>query len=273
MKHVINEKLLKDKVRVALVGCGGTGSQVLTGLARLNKAMLALGHAGGLEITAFDPDTVSTSNVGRQLFSPADVGVNKAVLLVHRLNSFFGTNWKAVPDRLDSQTHFGYGETPHIIISCVDTKSARREIAKFCYNKGVHYWLDMGNEQVTGQVVLGQPAYRNDQRIKKDKLMDLPCVTDLFPQIMDESEPEDDTPSCSLAESLEKQDLFINQQIATSGLQLLWQLFRNGGIDNHGSFINLASGMVMPLAIDPEVWARFKPKKTRKKAVKAKEGI
>ena len=40
----------------------------------------------------------------------------------------------------------------------------------------------------------------------------------------------------------EKQDLFINQQIATSGLQILWMLFRNGGLDNHGAFINLAVG-------------------------------
>lgn len=97
--------------------------------------------------------------------------------------------------------------------------------------------------------------------------MDLPCVTDLFPQIMDENEPEDDTPSCSLAESLEKQDLFINQSVSTFALQLLWQLFRNGGLDNHGAFINLASGMVTPLPIDPETWKRFAPKKVRKRSV------
>lgn len=263
MKHITNNRLLAGKVRVALVGCGGTGSQVLTGLARLHTAMVALGHPGGLEVTAYDPDTVSLANCGRQLFSPADQGQNKAVLLAHRLNAYFGLNWKAVPEKFDSNTHFGYNNQPHIIVSCLDTKAGRREIDKFCHNCGVYYWLDTGNEHATGQVVLGQPAYRNDQRKRASRKMDLPCVTDLYPQIMDVTEPEDDTPSCSLAASLEKQDLFINQQIATSALQLLWQLFRNGGLDTHGAFINLASGMVTPLPIDPDVWARFKPKKVR----------
>jgi PRTRC genetic system ThiF family protein len=254
MKHTINSRLLQGQVRVALVGCGGTGSQVLTGLARLHTAMIALGHPGGLAVTAYDPDTVSKSNVGRQLFSPADVGHSKATLLVHRLNAFFGLNWMAKPFKFEEHT-FNYTNYPHIVISCVDTKHARREIAKLCGNNSVHYWLDYGNEQQTGQVILGQPKARLDQRKRKDQVMDLPCVTDLYPQIMDANEPEDDTPSCSLAESLEKQDLFINQQVATSGLQLLWQLFRNGGLDNHGAFINLASGMVTPLPVDPEVWA------------------
>lgn len=267
MNHIINDRLLSRKVKVALIGCGGTGSQVLTGLARLHTAMLALGHVGGLDVTAYDPDTVSKSNVGRQLFSPADVGHNKATLLIHRLNTFFGLGWKAEPYRFESR----YSTTPHIIISCVDTKAARREIAYYTYNNSVSYWLDLGNEQVTGQVILGQPTYLHDRRKKADRKMDLPCVTDLYPQIMDEDEPEDDTPSCSLAESLEKQDLFINQQVATSGLQLLWQLFRNGGLDAHGAFINLSTGMVTPLPVDPVVWARFKPVKvrTRKKKVTA----
>ena len=77
MMHTIHPSLLRGQVSVALVGCGGVGSQVLTGLARLHKALVSLGHPGGLHVTAFDPDTVSESNVGRQLFSPADVGINK----------------------------------------------------------------------------------------------------------------------------------------------------------------------------------------------------
>lgn len=272
MKHIINSRLLQGHVKVALVGCGGTGSQVLTGLARLHTAMIALGHPGGLSVTAYDPDTVSKSNVGRQLFSPADVGHNKAALLVHRLNAFFGLNWKAKPVKFESDS-FGYNDLPHIIMSCVDTKAARREIAKFCGNNSVPYWLDFGNDQVSGQVILGQPKRRFEQRRKEDCLMDLPCVNDLFPSIMDENEPEDDTPSCSLAESLEKQDLFINQQVATSGLKILWKLFRNGGLDNHGAFINQESGIETPLPVDPEAWERFKPMKKKRVRKPAKKMV
>lgn len=60
---------------------------------------------------------------------------------------------------------------------------------------------------------------------------------------------EDNTPSCSLAEALEKQDLFINQGVATFALQLLWQFIREGGLNIHGYFINLETGKVTPLPI------------------------
>lgn len=261
MNHIINSRLLSSKVEVALVGCGGVGSQVLTGLARLHTALVALGHPGGLEVTAYDPDTVSESNVGRQLFSPADVGVNKSVLLIHRLNAFFGLNWTAKPCRFPEQRM----ANPHIIISCVDTKAARREIASYCKRTHVPiYWLDMGNNLSDGQIILGQPGF--GRRITKGNQPILPTITDLYPIIMDESVPEDDDgPSCSLAEALERQDLFIGQSIATFGLQLLWSLFRNGGLDHHGYFVNLKAGRVTPLPVDAETWKRFIPRKKRPK--------
>lgn len=265
MNHIINNRLLTNTVEVALVGCGGVGSQVLTGLARLHTALVALGHPDGLHVTAYDPDTVSESNVGRQLFSPVDVGQNKAVLLIHRLNTFFGLNWTARPCRYPDIQHHSSAQ---IIISCVDTKAARREIAKQIKHTNsyspVCYWLDMGNNLADGQIILGQPGF--GRRLKKKEQPILPSVTDLYPQIMDADLPEDDDgPSCSLAEALERQDLFIGQSIATFGLQLLWSLFRNGGVDHHGYFVNLKAGRVTPLPVDPEAWKRFAPKKKRTK--------
>lgn len=262
MKHVIDNRLLTSTVNVSLVGCGGVGSQVLTGLARLHSALIALGHPGGLEVTAYDMDTVSESNIGRQLFSPADVGQFKSTLLVHRLNSFFGLKWSAKPCRFPDNSP-GFHQTPHIIISCVDTKAARREIAHYCKRNSVRYWMDCGNNLSDGQVILGQPGY-GQRRKKGDDRLILPTVVDLYKEIMDATLPEaDDGPSCSLAEALERQDLFIGQCIATFGLQLLWSLFRNGGLENHGFFVNLKAGRVAPLPIDPEAWKRFVPKKKR----------
>ena len=54
-----------DRISVALIGLGGNGGQMLTGLAKLHQAMIALGHPAGLHVTAFDNDLVSESNVGR----------------------------------------------------------------------------------------------------------------------------------------------------------------------------------------------------------------
>lgn len=258
-KHITEARLLGRQVKIALVGCGGVGAHVLSGLARLHTAIVALGHPGGIEVTVFDPDTVSQANVGRQAYSPADIGINKAVLSVHRLNSFYGLNWAAEPTRFPAPRR---NFTPEIVVSCVDTKAARREIADYCKNAGVSYWLDFGNDLVTGQVILGQPMHRWEE--KKKRPMRLPTVTELFPEIMDKNAVEDNTPSCSLQESLERQDLFIGQSCAAFGLDLLWKLFRQGGIDNHGMFVNLQSGRVTPLPVDKETWSRFIPKKQRK---------
>ncbi|MFD2274263.1 ThiF family adenylyltransferase [Undibacterium arcticum] len=66
--HMIHPRLLQQKVRVAVIGAGGTGSQVLNGLVRLHLALLAFGHPGGLDVTLWDDDQVSEANVGRQSF-------------------------------------------------------------------------------------------------------------------------------------------------------------------------------------------------------------
>jgi hypothetical protein len=62
------------------------------GLCQLQKALQGLGHPG-LQVTAFDPDTVSEANLGRQLFTESDLGQNKALTLIHRLNIAFGLDW------------------------------------------------------------------------------------------------------------------------------------------------------------------------------------
>lgn len=94
--HYIDNYLINPQhpVTVNLIGAGGTGSQVLTCLARLDTALRGLGHPG-LFITVYDSDIVTEANIGRQLFSPSDIGLNKAQCLVTRMNNFFGNDWKA----------------------------------------------------------------------------------------------------------------------------------------------------------------------------------
>ena len=49
-----------------LIGAGGTGSQVLTALARMNHALTELNHAG-LSVRLWDDDVITEANLGRQL--------------------------------------------------------------------------------------------------------------------------------------------------------------------------------------------------------------
>jgi PRTRC genetic system ThiF family protein len=254
IEHRIHPDLLAHRPNVHLVGCGGNGSQMLTGLARLHHAISALGHPG-LQVYAWDPDEVSRANVGRQLFSPADVGQNKACVLVHRLNVYYGLAWDAAPARFrlrHDPSHF-----PDIVITCVDSAAARREIgAQLAGKRSLYYWLDLGNREQDGQVVLGCPIWDEEHRAHYPER--LPTVLELFPELMDTRRREDTAPSCSLAEALERQHLFVNQAVVTPALQILWQLFRFGKIDWHGAFVNLKTGRTTPLPVDPSTWARMK---------------
>jgi hypothetical protein len=74
-------------------------------------------------------------------------------------------------------------------------------------------------------------------------------VTDEFAELMNASEASDNTPSCSLAEALTKQDLFINSALANVGASLLWQLFREGMLFNRGFFLNLKDFRTQPLKV------------------------
>ena len=110
--HYTDNYLLKPyhPVTVFIIGAGGTGSQVITNLARMDTALQASGHPG-LHVTLFDPDTVTQANIGRQLFSETELGMNKATAAVTRVNRFFGTAWMAKAAVILRQEHQKTGMT------------------------------------------------------------------------------------------------------------------------------------------------------------------
>jgi len=107
--HIVNKEILQpyNPVTINLVGAGGTGGQVLTALARMNHALVSLNHPG-LMVSVFDDDTVTRANLGRQLFTTAELGLHKSVALINRINRFFGTSWKAVTQKAEQK----HGEQP-----------------------------------------------------------------------------------------------------------------------------------------------------------------
>lgn len=236
------------KVTVDLVGLGGTGSQVLTNLGRMNHALIALGHPG-LHVRCWDDDIITESNIGRQLFSQADLGMNKAIVLTTRLNRYFGYEWEA------RATAYTGKEFSNYTISCVDTAMARLMIDmrlekvkhKGPTNKPI-YWMDIGNLQKTGQVIIGTVNEVKQPRSEKNTRAVLPDVVKKFPQLKKVKE-EDLGPSCSLAEALTKQDLFINSILAQYGCNIIWKQIREGVINFQGCFINLESFIVNPIKI------------------------
>ncbi|MDR1423764.1 MAG: PRTRC system ThiF family protein [Azoarcus sp.] len=249
MEHLLESCLLTQRVKIHLAGVGGNGAQMAACLARLDIAMRALGHPFGLHVTAYDDDKVSEANVGRQLYSAADIGRHKAIVTIHRLNQFYGLDWEAHPIRYESS------HCPDILVSCVDSRSARRALHQYMFEaiSPPRYWLDLGNTESTAQVVLGQSRRRIDPK----HCPRLPCVTELFPELLDETIPDDDAPSCSVRMSLAAQGLFVNDVAVRFAAQLLYELFSTGRLAQHGVLLNLASKRAGPIDIDPKTWARF----------------
>jgi PRTRC genetic system ThiF family protein len=242
-----------NPITVCLIGAGGTGSQVLTGLTRMSHSLQQLGHAG-FQVSLWDDDIITDANRGRQLFAECEVGLSKASALITRTNRFFGTSWKAIEKPFTNDTATGRAA---LYISCVDTAAARFEIAEVLSQldtRGSHsdnprYWLDFGNSKDSGQVILStiggikQPASEKFLPVGS-----LPQVTEEFAELLWQGDTED-LPSCSHAEALERQDLFINSVLAQMGCSLLWQLLRQGLTTERGFFLNLKNFRSQPLEV------------------------
>lgn len=254
-------------IRVLLIGSGGNGSTVLFGLPYLHHALVAWGKADGLDVTVMDADTVSPTNCVRQPFGAADIGQNKATTLVNRVNMFHGFHWKSQEEffsKTKASSLTSYDRTIDLVISCVDTRSARLEMHDAFNNatgpwRSVRYWLDLGNNASNGQFVLGQPLNAINRRSR----VRLRTVTELFPSIMDTSLGEGSQPSCSAAEALEKQEPFVNNVLATSALAMVTRLLRYGTLDHHGAFYNAATGRTVPIPIDPDMWEKQSRRRRR----------
>ena len=168
VEHALPKSLCRrgQPLRVLVVGAGGNGSAVLLGLPYLHQAMKVWGHAGGIHVMLVDGDLVSETNCVRQPFASADVGLNKAVVLINRVNLFWGLRWQAHPEHFHKDSLRTNSAGPHLIIGCVDTRAARQAIlsAVTRANDSTVYWLDLGNNASSGQYVLGQPLNAANRR-------------------------------------------------------------------------------------------------------------
>jgi PRTRC genetic system ThiF family protein len=248
--HLIPGVLLGKQVHVTMVGCGGTGTALASGLPLLHQAMLALGHPHGLDVSLVDGDKISSTNCVRQPFCENEIGLFKSTVLATRINLFYGLGWRAFPCFVDES----WRDETDILISCVDTRKARKMLMRTAAYHACHYWLDIGNNAATGQFVLGQPDNRRNSKCSSR----LPTVAELFPEIVDpELDRKDSLPSCSAVDALTRQEPFINQSLANLALAMLARLFRHGRLSYHAAFVNLESGMAAPVAVNPIAWKRI----------------
>jgi PRTRC genetic system ThiF family protein len=255
-EHVLDPELVerwrtRSPLNVLVIGCGGTGSAFACGLPYLHQAMRAKGLIG-LDVKLMDGDLISETNCVRQPFSRGEVGLFKSVVLASRLNMFWNLRWEGIGGYLTEKSKID----ADLVVGCVDSRSGRRLIHELLTKKScfANYWLDIGNTASTGQIVLGQPwNARNRQSPAR-----LRSVAEMYPEILNSSEEDEETPSCSAIDALTKQQPFINQTLAMQALAMLSRLIWDGKIEYHGMFTNLVTGRTTPLPIDPRQWQRLK---------------
>lgn len=238
-----------DRIEVVVIGAGGTGSQVLAKLFQLNNIVYQL-TGQFFKVKVYDPDNVSNANIGRQAFYPFDIGKNKAEVLVNRFTAFSEQPWEAHPYAFISEEKGHDLNSRSIVFGCVDTIRARKTIHNG-FSKGTDcIWIDCGNNANSANIIMGVNANVNNTKVY------LPTVYDLYRHQMN-TQPDNNSESCSTEEAITKQDFGINDIAATYAVQMFWRLLRHGSCDYQGVQVDLKSGTTNTIAPDPDLWAMY----------------
>lgn len=224
---------------VTIVGCGGTGGQIARSAARILYDMKVT-RMHTPKLVLIDPDHVELKNVGRQLYTAADVGHPKAEVLMRRFNCALGLDSVAITHPVDAKRHFDQ-HNAGIVIGAVDNHLARCELAKI--ERGI--WIDAGNHADSGQVVIGNTGDSDVMRRHLDgrdgKYSYLPNAALLFPQLLEpepEPTPAPETLSCTELVAAGTQQLLVNDWIAIVASQYLYKLLHRQPIRTFLSYIS-----------------------------------
>lgn len=224
---------------IILVGCGGTGGFLAQNIARI---IYSLKNQRKISAIFVDDDKVEPKNIGRQNFCVSEIGMYKSETLARRFNLAYGLDIMSYTARFTSDFKERVN-TPLIVIGAVDNTIARKEIYHFCSNeqRGVKIWLDCGNENNSGQVLLGDSHCIDTNKFIKTKSLgiieSLPFPSIQHPELIEEEEKK--RPSC--AEEMERgaQGLLINQMISAYASQYLYELLTVGQTDKFATYVNL----------------------------------
>jgi len=225
---------------------------LLKELAYINDALIILNHPG-LKVVAIDNDTVSEANVGRG-FTAYEIGMPKSKAIISQINRIYGFNWLGINGSFMSGKLIDYLEgdfnsiltKANVIITCTDSFRSRIEMSSIVHRRNPkdwngadsnYYWMDIGNADNTGQIIMG--SFLDPSMKFVHEIFDLAKMPNQW----------DNKSSCSLMEALKSQDLFINRTMAVHAAQFLWSFIRDGKTTHNGYFINLKKGKMIPIPL------------------------
>ncbi|TDO68768.1 PRTRC genetic system ThiF family protein [Flavobacterium chryseum] len=235
----------RHPITITVIGAGGTGSFLISRLARLDFALRQLEHPG-LHVKVYDGDIIEPHNVGRQNFTRNEIGLYKASTMIEKVNFAFGLDWEADNIMVKPKDV----TNSNIIVTCVDNAAFRMQLNDLIMKNykisnrldytTSFYWLDCGNGKDFGQVVLSTMGkIKQPKNSEFELISDLRTVVEVFGDLgtFDNIESQG-IENCSFRESIERQDLFINDMISNLASDMLWKLLRYKYLTHHGVVLN-----------------------------------
>lgn len=212
---------------ILVIGAGGTGSYVVPGLAREVFTMTKRP-----QMVLCDGDIVEEKNLKRQHFIASDIGQNKAKALADRYSAAFGLTIGYRDEFITTKEGFGElirdGKGPTIIITCVDNIKTRMLIREAIAEHDGHdvYWIDCGNEDVAGQVVLSARCPWWKMKEIEGGRYPMPDVFDIYPELLERPDKLPTEMSCAELAASSPQYGFVNLTAATLALNYAHDLIQ-----------------------------------------------
>lgn len=131
-----------------VVGVGGTGSLFARDLPQL---LIGTKHS----MVLIDGDVVEEKNIRRQSYQLQDVGMNKAIALARKLNSFYSINCAAIDKYVTDKeliAEIKRRDTVPVIVGCVDNDNTRKLLEKTFKTLDSAVYIDSANSEYSGNV-------------------------------------------------------------------------------------------------------------------------
>lgn len=234
-----------------VVGAGGNGGYLIPNLARQvaiqNEMRKVIGQTLH-KITVIDADEVENKNLVRQNFVEKDIGKNKADVMAQRYSRAFGVeisfmskyieNPEMLGDVVDIDTH-----TP-VILGCVDNNKTRvimNDFHKSCES----FYVDLGNEEFAGQMVVGYNGHGrghsqplDDEQVNGPYRFDLPSIVDIHPEVSEATDKLPHEMSCAESAVSHPQNIMTNQTAANLAMNVCNTLLTANILEGEGLDIN-----------------------------------
>lgn len=227
--------MTKKYYNIIVVGCGGTGSQLLPSLMQICANVNKTPNKVINRILFIDGDKYEAKNLANQRCTYQDIDVNKAEASCRRykmiypsLNIAYYDDYIKSEDDLDkiinTNAYTGYYiQYINIIIGCVDNNATRKIMSNyFNHFNNTYYdvncmYIDSGNDSGinntnrNGQIVVGFKT--SDTKTKKTTIIHK-CVGDIYDDIKNNTDNIENVGTCMRVSNEYPQNIATNLMAA-----------------------------------------------------------